>query len=100
MALASRIVLFHDLTPQGRRDAEVLGAGLGLLPGYVFLPDAQHRLRQRDRLRISLLSRRFAPDACVTLDSGTLLQVSGDDPLPGNARQLHSNGTIDTLRAA
>ena len=27
MALAERVVLFHDRTPQGRRDAEVLGAG-------------------------------------------------------------------------
>ncbi|HSM31878.1 MAG TPA: hypothetical protein VK854_14360, partial [Woeseiaceae bacterium] len=35
MALAERVVLFHDRLPQGRRDAEMLGAGLDMVQGYV-----------------------------------------------------------------
>ncbi len=32
MALSERIVLFHHHAPQGRRDAELLDAGLGIVP--------------------------------------------------------------------
>jgi hypothetical protein len=74
MVLSDLIVLYHDKTPQGRRDAEVFSTGAGVLPGYVFLPDAQRRLKDNDAVRISLLCRRFSPASSVTLDSGSMLQ--------------------------
>ena len=73
MVLAERVILFHDRTPQGRRDAEVLGAGCSLIANTVVLPDAKRRLRKRDRPRMTLLGRRFAPDSCVVLDSGAAI---------------------------
>ncbi len=73
MALSERVVLFHDSKPLGRRDAELLGAGMGILPGYIFLPDAKRRLQARDTVRIGLFGGRFSPDRCVTLDSGASL---------------------------
>ncbi len=73
MALAERIVLFHDHPPQGAGDAELFEAGLGLVRGAVFLPHAAVRLALAERKRVTLLARRFSPAACVTLDDGSLL---------------------------
>lgn len=99
MALTSQVVLFHDRTPQGRRDPEVLGAGLNLVPGFVLLPNAERRLRKRDRLRMGLLSRRFYPDAAVTLDSGSLLCVdSGRVRLANEVRRFRRTGTLAPVR--
>jgi len=101
MVLAERIVLFHDRTPQGRRDAEVFGAGFGLIPGCIFLPDAAHRLREGERSRIELMSRRFSPDECITLDNGTALEFAGDTLLKtGTARRLTDDGRIVRLKVA
>lgn len=69
MALASRIVLFHDTPPQGAGNPEVLDAGLGLFDGVVPLPSAALRLRLEDPVRVSLFARRFAPDVCLPLDA-------------------------------
>lgn len=100
MALADRIVLFHDRSPQGRRDAEVLGAGCGVVPGYVFLPDAARRLRTRDRSRVGLMSRRFAPDVCVTLDNGAELVLGeAETRSAGAARRLTHNGRLQRVQA-
>jgi hypothetical protein len=99
MVLSERVVLFHDETPQGRRDPELLGAGLGLIPGYVFLPDARRRLRQKDAVRIGVFNRRFSPARCVTLNSGALLHL--DDGGIREASQvgyLAGSGTIRKLR--
>lgn len=100
MALTSRIVLFHERSPEGRRDAEVLGAGCGIIPGYVFLPDAKRRLRTHDRLRVGLMSRRFAPDVCVALENGTelILDDAGIRDYEG-ARQLNHHGRLGRIRA-
>lgn len=101
MILADRIVLFHDRMPQGRRDPEVLGGGLGLVPGYVLLPDPAGRLRQRDKPRVGLMARRFAPDKCVTLDSGASLEFHGRSLVATNAaRRLGKKGQLTRLRAA
>lgn len=75
MVLGERIVLFHDNAPQGRRDAEVLDAGLGIVSGLVPLPHARERLDWSSRVRMALFSRRFAPAKCVTLDTGSLLRI-------------------------
>lgn len=100
MALTSRIVLFHERSPEGRRDAEMLGAGCGIISGYVFLPDAKRRLRTRDRLRVGLMSRRFVPDVCVALDNGAelVLDDTGIRDFEG-ARQLNHNGRLGRIRA-
>lgn len=76
MVLCNRIVLFHDRMPQGRRDPEIIGEGLGILPDIVLLPDAKGRLRANDTSRVSLFSRRFSPAVCLTLDSGSMLLTS------------------------
>lgn len=68
MVLTDRIVLYHDTPPQGRGFAEVLGAGLGLMPDVVVLPHARKRLLVDNRQRISLLARRLSPQNCVALD--------------------------------
>ncbi len=78
MVLSDRIVLYHDRTPEGRREPEVLGTGAGVIPRYVFMPDAKRRLRLSDTVRIDLLCRRFGPASCVTLDSGAELLFAGD----------------------
>lgn len=101
MALAKRIVLFHERMPQGRREPEIFGRGLGLVPGTIILPDAKHRLRAEDRMRLGLMARRFAPDACVTLDNDTAAVWAGDRLLRvAGARRLNRNGRIGRLRAA
>ena len=99
MALTERIVLYHDHSPGGRRDAEVLGSGCGVVPGYVLLPDAKHRLRQQDRKRISLLSRRFSPDSCVTLDRGAELHTTDTGVAHAHdVRELGIDGRLARLR--
>jgi hypothetical protein len=67
MAIADRVVLFHDNPPQGPGAAEVLDRGLGLCPNMVPLPQPETRLRINDRERISVLVRRFAPASCLAL---------------------------------
>jgi len=100
MVLGEQIVLYHDRTPHGRRDPELLGAGLNLLPDFVFLPDAKYRLKTRNTSRIVLFSRRFAPANCLTLDSGALLRFDGKTL--GEARQsqrLTPDGSLVRVRA-
>lgn len=75
MVLAEQIVLFHDDAPQGKRDAEVLDAGLGITRGIIPLPHARLRLDWSDRIRMALFARRFAPAACCTLDERSLLRI-------------------------
>jgi len=78
MALTERIVLFHHAAPQGKRDAELLDAGLGIVRKRVFLPDAKTRLDWRDRSRMALFSRRFSPAVCSTLDNGSMIHLDND----------------------
>ncbi len=75
MVLGERIVLFHDNAPQGRRNAEVLDAGLGIVPGLIPLPHARTRLDWSSRTRMALFARRFAPSRCCTLDVGSLIRI-------------------------
>lgn len=74
MALAERVVLFHDRTAQGVSNAEVLDVGLGLVHGVVALPHADTRLALDDASRVRLFARRFAPAQCVALDHGSLVR--------------------------
>jgi peptidase E len=76
MALAERIVLFHDHPPQGPNDPEVLEHGLGLVEGVVPLPHARRRLATDDAARVRLFAARFAPARCLAFDQGALLEVT------------------------
>jgi len=102
MALAERVVLFHDHPPQGAGNAELFEAGLGLLPGTVLLPHARTRLALGDHRRVALLAARFAPAHCYTLDDGDLLQWHrGRLATAMGARRLtRSGGSVPALEAS
>ena len=100
MVLCDRVVLFHDNTPQGERDAEVFDLGLGIVNEFVFLPDAKHRLELSDKIRVELFSRRFAPASCLTLDSGSMLRYrSGRIVAAEGVRRLSGSGALRKVRA-
>ena len=97
MALAERVVVFHDSPPQGAGDAEVLETGLGRLRGLLPFPHARRRLRLSDPLRVALLARRFAPSTCVALDEGDhLTQDETGWTARAPARRLTAAGGVDT----
>ncbi|MBK7876891.1 MAG: hypothetical protein IPJ77_14290 [Planctomycetes bacterium] len=77
MALAERIVLFHDSPPQGPGNAEVFEVGIGLYHGVIPLPHAAKRLKLDDPLRVRLMARRFRPAFCAVLDPKTRLDWNG-----------------------
>jgi len=77
MALAERVVLFHDSPPWGPGHAEVGEVGMGLYSGVVALPHGSTRLRLDDRERVSRLAARFAPDTLVLLDRGSRADWNG-----------------------
>ncbi|MEO0421067.1 MAG: Type 1 glutamine amidotransferase-like domain-containing protein [Pseudomonadota bacterium] len=97
MALSRRIVLFHDSPPQGPGYAEVLDAGLDLLPALLPLPHARERLRLNDPERVALMARRFGPDPAITLDAGS--RILGDErgwQSIDACQRLHARGTVIT----
>jgi hypothetical protein len=96
MALAERIVLFHDHPPQGAGNAEVFEAGLGLVRCAVFLPHAATRLAATDRRRVALLARRLAPANCYTLDDGGSLLWRRDRlaDATGSQRLMRTGGLV------
>ncbi|MFO1011173.1 MAG: hypothetical protein U1F29_14005 [Planctomycetota bacterium] len=77
MALAERVVLFHDAPPQGPGNAEVFEVGIGLYHGVIPLPHAAKRLKLEDPLRVRLMARRFRPNVCAVLDPKTRLDWNG-----------------------
>jgi len=98
MALADRIVLFHDRAPQGPGHPEVYGSGLSLLRDVVLLPHARARLLLDDTPRMAVFARRFAPARCVLLETGTRIEVP-DGGWPPGTRALGEDGHV-TARAA
>lgn len=101
MALAERVVLFHDSPPQGFGNAEVYDLGLGRVAGLQPLPDARRRLRLEDRARVEMLARRLEPTVGVPLDAGEHL-VLGEwrGPAPPELRQLLPDGRVGRLEVA
>lgn len=77
MAVASRVVLFHDRPPWGGGHAEAFDRGLGLVAGVIPLPHASARLALDDESRTARLAARLAPDAPVLLDPGVRLDWTG-----------------------
>lgn len=100
MALAERIVLFHDRSARGSGHPEVYASGLSVLRGIVPLPHARARLLLDDRPRMAVFASRFAPARCVLLERGTRLDIEDDNGLPPAARVLAEDGLITTLEAA
>lgn len=99
MVLCKQIVLFHDRMPEGRRDPELLGAGLGLLNEQVFLPDARLRLRSGDRSRMSLLGYRLTPASGIMLNYDSLLQYAGTAIVRAEAtRSITRNGGTSPVK--
>ena len=99
--MCENIVLFHDRLPQGRRDAEVLGKGLGMLPGIVLLPDAKRRLRIQDELRVGLFDRRFSPAICMTLENGSSLLYEGRTLIDSeSSKRMTRGGKFKRVRSA
>jgi len=100
MALTERVVLFHDFVPHGVAHTEVYGRGIGVVPGVVALPHARRRLRVGDQIRMSVLSRRFAPARCLVLDDATRVPLDEAGGLPPDARVLDHDGHIASVEAA
>ncbi len=98
MALTERVLLFHDMPPQGAGDAEMLDHGLGLATGVVLLPHAHRRLRLDDRERVALMARRLRPARCLALADGAHCQ-SDDGVLAGagavGVRELGVDGDLN-----
>lgn len=92
MAVAERIVLFHDFVPHGPGHAEVHGHGLALVRDVVPLPHADRRLRLDDRDRMRLIARRFAPARLVPMDRTT--RVECDDRQCGPSPRIADDGTV------
>jgi len=92
MILCRRVVLYNDSPAIGRGHAEVSLPGFGLAPGIVALPDATHRLRLRDGVRMRRLADRIAPDACALLDPGARLDWDGDQ-WTGSAERIAPDGS-------
>ena len=99
MVLCERIVLFHDDAPQGKRDAEVLDQGLGIVRNYIPLPHARSRLDWSNRTRMALFSRRFAPATCCTLDNGSMIWLEVDSIIRASGSHVITrSGRRKTLR--
>ena len=94
MALCQRVVLFHDFPPEAEGNAEVLGAGLGLLERLVLLPHARHRLDLDDAARVSLMARRFDPAVCVPLDEGQSAVAGAALTAGEGLRSLQRDGAV------
>jgi hypothetical protein len=100
MALAERIVLFHDRSAHGPGHPEVYGSGLSVLRNVVPLPHARARLLLDDAPRMAVFARRFAPARCVLLETGTRMDTGTDGGCPPGTRVLGPDGHVITLEAA
>ena len=100
MALAERIVLFHDRSAHGPGHPEVYEYGLSVFRGVVPLPHARARLLLDDAPRMAVFARRFAPARCVLLENGTRIDTDGHGACPPGTRVLAEDGRVTTLGAA
>ena len=98
MALTERVVLFHDLGPEGASETEVHDAGLGRIKGFIALPHARRRLLLDDKARCSVFARRFMERHCVLLDNGVILEIDAAGALPAGARVLGLDGAIHEVQ--
>jgi hypothetical protein len=99
MALAERVVLFHDAPPWGPGHPEVGEVGMGLVTGVIALAHGSARLRLGDMARVARFARRFAPDACLLLDPGARAEWAGEWSA-AEARVLATSGRVEPWRTA
>lgn len=99
MAIADRVVLYHDLAPHGHGDAEVYDAGLSLCRRVVPLPHARRRLRIDDHRRMALLARRFAPARCLVLDDGVRVDCPDGECGPDLGMVVGHDGRVSVVAA-
>jgi len=100
MALAERIVLFHDRSAHGPGHPEIYGSGLSVFRHVVPLPHARARLLLEDAPRMAVFARRFAPARCVLLENGTRMDTDSDGHCPPGIRVLAADGRVTSLEAA
>ena len=102
MALADRIVLFHDRSAHGPGHPEVYGSGLSVVRDVVLLPHARNRLLLDDTLRMAVFASRFAPSSCVLLDAGSRVEFSdsGAAAWPADTRVLAPDGHVKPVGEA
>jgi hypothetical protein len=100
MALAERIVLFHDRSAHGPGQPEIYGRGLSVLRNVVPLPHARARLLLDDTPRMAVFARRFAPARCVLLENGTRMDTDSNGGCPPGTRVLGPDGHVITQEAA
>ena len=79
MVLGDRVVVYHDAYQDRHHTFEVLGRGLGLLPGMLLLPQHAERIRKGSADHLAFISRRFPLGTCIGLDEGALLTIEGGD---------------------
>jgi hypothetical protein len=96
MAIANKVVLYHDNPPQGFGAAEVLDRGLTWIDNVVPLPQIETRLKIDDTDRISVLARRFAPALCLGFPARAHVTfVEGKFERPERVMKLNEDGTHD-----
>ena len=102
MALADRIVLFHDRSPHGPGHPEVYGSGLSVVRDVVLLPHARARLLLDDTPRMAVFASRFSPASCVLLEAGSRVEFSdsGARNWPADTRVLASDGHVTPVGEA
>lgn len=100
MALADRVVLFHDRTPQGFGQPEVYGDGLSVVRDVIPLPHARGRLLLDDSVRMAVFARRFAPARCILLENGTRVDTDSAGSCPAGTRVLGADGRVSAWAAA
>jgi len=102
MALAKKIVFFHDSPPQGAGNAELLRAGMNEFDDLLPLPHARSRLKLQDQTRVALFARRFNHQRCVVFDERTILdRVNGNWRTRGSttADQLSDSGNLVEVKS-
>lgn len=98
MAMAGRVVLFHDSPPWGGGHAEVFDVGLGLFRDLVPFPHGATRLALDDGVRVARLAARLWPARCVLLEPGTQLEREGPHwRTSGPARRLTRSGRVEEM---
>jgi hypothetical protein len=95
MCLTDRIVLFHDFPPYGSDIAQELDSGVGLVPGYVVLPDPRRRVNLDEKGGIQRFARRMAPATCVAMDHGARLILENGDLRYACATRLTTAGDAE-----
>ena len=101
MALAERIVLFHDRSAHGPGHPEVYGSGLSVVRDMVPLPHARARLLLDDAPRMAVFARRFAPGPlCPAGERHPDGHRQRHGNCPPGTRVLAADGRVTTLEAA